>query len=312
MRFQFLKPRRDVASAEQVRALRELRGWTVEQLADEVHASPLEVSAWEAEAVAVPSKQALLIRWHTERVAWTDAVAAARGELCGWARENAPDQYERILRNPAGLRYDGNAPVRAHIDGCGACQAALARARQIGGYPSKPLLGDTFRARYWRWVDRLPRWAAVPFVWAGLSASAAVIALAMLTVDHEAAFGVRVDGLIVGAAFGLSAQLLVMIVARGRITALLQGLAFGAAGLLGWSLVDPSIHLDDPSHWAAALTVGCGIRLLDWVTGRLRPRHKAKALAARKAPRPVLSPPSPDLAAGLERGAPASRQPVVP
>ncbi|WP_420128257.1 helix-turn-helix domain-containing protein [Longimicrobium sp.] len=49
MRVQFLKlkPRKDVASAEQVRALRERRGWTVEQLADEVRASPLEVSAWE-------------------------------------------------------------------------------------------------------------------------------------------------------------------------------------------------------------------------------------------------------------------------
>lgn len=39
-----LGPRSDVASPEEVRAIHEARGWTVEQLADAVHAGPLEVA----------------------------------------------------------------------------------------------------------------------------------------------------------------------------------------------------------------------------------------------------------------------------
>lgn len=320
MRFQFLKPRRDVASAEQVRALREQRGWTVEQLADEVRASSLEVSAWEAGTVRVPADQALNIRWHTEQIAWDEALDAARGELCDWARENAPDEYERILRNPGRLRDDENAPARAHLTECGACQTALARARQIGGYPSKPLEGDTFRARYWRWVGRLPDWVATPFIWAGLAFPIIVsTGLIVLTVDREAGFWTHAIGLVVGAVFAELAELLPIValvalsrVRRGPVVALLRGCAFGAGGLLGWSLVDPLIDVGDPRHWAAAMAVGCGMQLFEWVVGRLWGRRRAKALKAGATSRVALSPGPPDLAASLERGAPASRQPARP
>jgi hypothetical protein len=52
-----LSPGSDVASAEQVRAAREGRGWTLDEMADAVHASPLEVAACEAGTIRPPEKQ---------------------------------------------------------------------------------------------------------------------------------------------------------------------------------------------------------------------------------------------------------------
>jgi transcriptional regulator with XRE-family HTH domain len=164
MRFQFLKPRKDVASAEQVRALREMRGWTAEQLADEVHASPLEVSAWEAGTVRVPSRQALLIRWHTERAAWGDALRTAQNQTCPWVRENAPDLYEQLFRKPGGSRYTRDELVRAHLAGCERCNDVWNEARRIGGFPAKPDTSGSSWALWWQWVERLPGWAATPML----------------------------------------------------------------------------------------------------------------------------------------------------
>jgi transcriptional regulator with XRE-family HTH domain len=83
MRFRIPRLAPDTASAEQVRAVREARGWTVEQLADEVHASPLEVSAWEAGAVRVPPEQTERIRWFLDMDEWSAAVARARRSVHG-------------------------------------------------------------------------------------------------------------------------------------------------------------------------------------------------------------------------------------
>jgi transcriptional regulator with XRE-family HTH domain len=306
MRFQLLKPRKDVASAEQVRALRERRCWTEEQLADEVHASPLEVSAWEAGAVRVPSKQALLIRWHTERAAWGEALHAALDRTCPWVRENAPDLYEQMFRKPAGSWYARNEPVRAHLAGCARCMEIWKEAQHIGGFFAKPDTSGSLSARYRHRVDRLPRWAAAPIVRARLFAPMAVAGLVMLTTDHSAAFGVHGGGVFLGVAFALSFQLLVTsTLVRRRTTALLEGFALGVGGMLGWALVDPLIDLGNPRHWAATMTAGCGVRLVQWMVDRLVDRHrarrKAKALTARSASGPALSPPPPDLAATLQR-----------
>lgn len=160
MRFQFLKPRRDVASAEQVRALRERRGWTAEQLADEVHASALEVSAWEAGVVQVPARQALLIRWHTERAAWSEALHAAQERTCPWVLENAPDLYEQLFRKPAGSWLAKDAAVRAHLAGCARCHEVWNEAERIGGFPAKPDTSGSLWAQFGHLVNRLPRRAA--------------------------------------------------------------------------------------------------------------------------------------------------------
>lgn len=188
MRFQFLEPRKDVASAEQVRALRERRGWTVEQLADEVHASSLEVSAWEAGTVQVPAKQALLIRWHTERAAWAEALHAAMERTCPWVRENAPDLYEQMFRNPDDSWYARETLVRAHLAGCARCNDVWKQAERIGGFPAKPDTSDSLRARYRRWVDRLPRWARATFTWAKLLAPYAGFGLVILSANYEPGF----------------------------------------------------------------------------------------------------------------------------
>lgn len=310
MRFQSLKPPDDGASAEQVRALRERRGWTVEHLADEVHASPLEVSAWEAGAVRVPSKQALLIRWHTERAAWGEALRTAQERTCPWARDNAPELYERMFRKPAGRWHAGQEPVRAHVAGCARCTEVWDAAKRTGGFPAKPDTSGSLSARYVEWVSRLPRWAATPIVWARIVAPFVGGAIFVL-LNRGKIFGTRGGGLLLGLFLGLGFEMLVTLtLPRRRTTELLAGLALGAGGLLGWALLDPLIDLGNPRHWAAAMAVGCGIKLVQWVADRLLPRRKAKALTAGTAPQPALSPPPPDPAASLERGAASSRQPA--
>jgi transcriptional regulator with XRE-family HTH domain len=269
MRFQFLKPRKDVASAEQVRALRELRGWTVEQLADEVHASPLEVSAWEAGKVRVPSRQALLIRWHTERAAWSEALRTAQERTCPWVRENAPDLYEQLFRKPAGSRYTRDEPVRAHLAGCARCSDVRNEAQRIGGFPAKPDTSGSLRARYWRWVERLPSKAQRPFMVAGLAVGSAVSVSFVALWAPDLWVGFLVGWVVFWATIRVSFMGMAWVVPT------LAGLA---AGLLGWSMF-PGNSLTDPHPW---LAVG-GFATVIGVAALMASRDKggkARALAA--------------------------------
>jgi transcriptional regulator with XRE-family HTH domain len=298
MRFQFLKPRRDVATVEQVRALRERRGWTAEQLADEVHASPLEVSAWEAEMVAVPSKQALLIRWMADVDTWHAALDAACVESCVWVREHAPDLYERMFRNLAGRWHADSAAVQAHVSGCAACQAALARARQIGAYPAKPDTSGSLLARYRHWADRLPARVRAPFALAGAAVEMILPVAFFVLVAPDMWAG----ALLAFGAFAVTTNALARVRYR-RLAELLSMLATVAAGLLGWSIF-PGNDLSNPRPWAFVAVV-VGAFWIGYFRARIRKR-KAQALASRAAPAPALSPPPPDLAATLQRPRSAS------
>ncbi|HEU0301887.1 MAG TPA: helix-turn-helix transcriptional regulator [Longimicrobium sp.] len=289
MRFQLLKPRKDVASAEQVRALRERRGWTVEEMADAVHASALEVSAWETGSVRVPAGPALRIHWHTEVAAWAEALNAEQERTCPWVPENAPELYAQMFGDPAGSWYHESAPVRAHVAGCARCSAVWEQARRTGGFPVEPDTSGSLGARYWDWVDRLPRWAQAPFALAGVPPIAA-FGLLMLMGDREAGFGGFVDGLVTGMLFGLITLLLAMgalaRVTRRPMAAPLRWLAAGAGGLLGWVVYQGSIDLGDPRLWVAGGTVGFGVALIELMADRARARE-AKALAAGIKPEPL-------------------------
>jgi transcriptional regulator with XRE-family HTH domain len=293
MRFQFLKPRRDVATAEQVRALRERRGWTAEQLADEVHASALEVSAWEAGAVRVPPKQALLIGWQTERAAWSEALHAALEQTCPWVRENAPDLYEQMFRRPAGSWYGKDARVREHLDGCARCTDVWKQAERIGGFPAKPDTSGSLRARYRHWVDRLPDWAQWPFTLAGLAVTAGfafpMVFAAMWAPDQW------VSMLLAYVVFIATLR----VSTRRMAAAFLPELAGISAGLLSWSLF-PGNDLSNPRPWAAAAAFMVVAVLGRFWDPKARKR-KARTLAAGRTPVPALSPPPPDLAATLQR-----------
>lgn len=283
MRFQFLKPRKDVASAEQVRALRERRGWTVEEMADAVHASALEVSAWEAGTVRVPADPALRIHWHAEVAAWAEALNAEQERTCPWVPENAPGLYEQMFSYPAGSWYHESAPVRAHLAGCARCSAVWRQARRTGGFPEEPDTSGSLRSRYWRWLDRLPGWARAPFAAAGVVVPFSGASLMVLAGDREAGFWGFAEGLCIGTMFGLTALLLakdaLARATRGPMAAALRWLAAGAGGLLGWTVYQGSIDLGDPRLWAAGGIVGFGLALADLSGNRARSR-RAKALAA--------------------------------
>ena len=296
MRFQFLKPRKDVATAEQVRALRERRGWTAEELADAVHASAVEVSAWEAGAVRVPAEQALLIRWLADVDAWKAVLDAVRGESCAWVPDHAPDLYERMFRNAAGPWLAESEAVRVHIAGCGACQAAWIQARQVGGFPPRPQ--NTFRARYWRWVDRLPGWVQPPFAMGGLIVEVALAGSLMFLWPQMGL------AMVLGFAAFAATATAVDRVTRRPVAAVLPGWAAGAAGLLGWSIF-AGTDLTEPRSWALAAAVGTVIGLGWFRITRAHARREAQAFGGRLPPRPALPPAPLDLAADLERRDPA-------
>jgi transcriptional regulator with XRE-family HTH domain len=281
MRDSILGPRRDVASPEQVRSLRERQRWTVEELADAVGATPMEVAAWEAGAVQVPPEQALRIHWQAEVAGLAEAVAAALERPCPWVRENAPDLYEQLFADPDGPWDTGTA--HAHLAGCERCKEVLKEARRIGGFPLEPDTSGSLDARYWRWVDRLPRWARGPFSWLGLIIPFAAFWLLF--------FGGDRDGWSLGLLFGCIAWLMATItlsrVPHRRITALLSGLVAGIGGLLGWAVGDASVDLGDPRGWAVALAVGLGIGLLQLWDERRTRRGEMKARAAGVEPEPL-------------------------
>lgn len=265
MRFRFLEPRKDVASAEQVRALRELRGWTVEQMADAVHASPLEVRAWESGAVQAPPLQAARVRWMMEM----DRRAADAGsgiEPCDWVREHAPGLYDEMLADVAGNWHARSQAIREHVAGCSRCTARWRAVERLGPPPPEPdeATFDTLRARYGRSVQRLPRWAHPPLKLLGSVPGMAIAAVAVLTLpDADSGLPARVTGLGIGSLIGLGAFLIIR-GALGRplgrlpfLRGLAAGVAASAVGLFYWRYVDASAPTaGDPRVWAGVAVLG--------------------------------------------------------
>jgi transcriptional regulator with XRE-family HTH domain len=161
MRFRIPGIRPASMSADEVRAVREARGWTVEQLADAVHASPLEVSAWEAGAVRVPPEQTERIRWFLDMDEWNAAVARARRE-CAWVGEHAPFVYEKMCDDVSGTWFAENVKVREHVMGCATCRAAvdLRDPRLWAGSAAVGVALGLIRARQAK--DDAPREAPAP------------------------------------------------------------------------------------------------------------------------------------------------------
>ncbi|HEX6912925.1 MAG TPA: helix-turn-helix transcriptional regulator, partial [Longimicrobium sp.] len=156
----FLLPRRSAPmDAEEVRRARVSRGWTVEEMADAVHASPLEVAAWEAGTVCPPEEQEAWIRWLAASDDWCAGVVEAGLSGCAWVREHAPDLHERILYDRARTWAVERDDVNIHYAACRACQAVWHLAQRLPPPPEPP--GEDFHtveARYGRWVGGLPRW----------------------------------------------------------------------------------------------------------------------------------------------------------
>lgn len=307
MRFHLSWPRADApVSAAEVRALREGRGWTAEQLADAVGASPLEASAWESGAVRVPPEQAEQIRWLIDTDAWSASAAAAKGEPCAWVREHRPDLYDAIFADAGGgTWYGGSAEVREHFAGCATCNAAWRAAQRIGPPPADPSAElphapNTPTTRYRRWVKGFPRWLHGPLNLLWSVGHYALLTLAILTIpESDSGFPAHVYG----AGFGVGVCWAVLRVIEDglggrarrwpRVAGVLAGLAGGAAGALWWCMVDDALHLADPRVWAGAAAVGVAVGLIR----ARRPRDDAEDTPHLHPPadggRPALAAPQP-------------------
>jgi transcriptional regulator with XRE-family HTH domain len=127
--------------AAAVRTFRERRGWTLEQMADAVWASPLEVAAWEAGTVRVPAEQARRMRAIDEddrrREAAGRARAAQRLPGCRWADANAPGLHEILFHEPR--EVESNLLVQQHLESCAECRHVLEQGR-----------AEPVRPRFWK------------------------------------------------------------------------------------------------------------------------------------------------------------------
>jgi transcriptional regulator with XRE-family HTH domain len=277
---------RDEVAAEQVRALRAARGWTVEQLADDVHATPLEVSAWEAGAVEVPAFPAARIRWHLKMDRWTTALDAALRENppCAWIRANLPHLQERAFVDSAGATWDENAEFREHFGGCAQCNARWRAAEAVGFPPREPDEESVARrTRFDAWLEFLPRWMRPPLRTVLQYADIALAALLVSTIpDPGSGTPALITGLGMGAVVGFVAFRLARAglsgLARRRphLAGLLSGTAASVSGVLMWWVYDASVRLADPRLWIGAAAVGGVLG----VAAAARNRREAAEVAA--------------------------------
>jgi DNA-binding XRE family transcriptional regulator len=292
LRFQFLKPRKDIASAEQVRAVREARGWTVEQMADAVGASPLEVSAWEAGVVAAPPLQAAWVQWMLATDRWY-AVTGIPSAPCVWVRAHAPHLYDAMKADLGGVTWYWNSPeVQAHFAGCRTCEGRWRALERLGPQPPEPDEGAfyTLRGRYRRWVQRLPR----PFiVLADLPAVAFVAAFALFRPEPGLPSCIAALGL--GTLFWIAGLRTVSEMRPGRPllvrfgAGVLAGAVGWVAGMLYWGFFDPAAQRDNPRLWAVGAVVSVATGL--WSSRRNEPAQSTAAHPAQA--QPVLAPSAP-------------------
>lgn len=111
---------------ETVRAFRERRGWTHEQMADVLWVSPPEVAAWEAGTVRVPPEAAQRMRWMAAYARRSPGIGPPAAPLpsCAWADAHAPGLHEILWYQPEKVAVD--VQVQAHLHGCPHCSQALA------------------------------------------------------------------------------------------------------------------------------------------------------------------------------------------
>jgi hypothetical protein len=273
-----------------VRAFREGRGWTHEQMADEVGASPLEVAAWEAGTIRPPAKQEAWVRWLIAYDQWHARVIEAGLSPCPWAQAHAPDLRERMFtRSSSDWNWFATRPAeRHHIDSCDACRSALDLARRTPPIPAPP--GDDFDspgARYHRWVERRPGWLQPPLRLIAALPLVGIAAVWMMP-DADAGWPATVIGLCLGGGCGIVAYRLVRqglgaFFSRRPYTAgVLAWIPGVAVALLGWNLLDAALHLTDARVLAAA---GLSAAALGLVSGaRVRREQDAeRALEATRA-----------------------------
>jgi transcriptional regulator with XRE-family HTH domain len=302
----FLRPRSDEVTPAEVRGLRVARGWTVEQLADDVHASPLEVSAWEAGTVQVPAFPAARVRWHLEMDRWNAALAAALCENppCDWMRANLPHLQERAFVDSAGATWAHNREFREHFPGCAYCRARWQAAEAVGNPPREPDADSIERrTQYDAWLEFLPRWARRPARALLGFADLALLALLIATIpDADSGLPARITGLGIGTLAGIGFFRLTRYALSGLadrhpyLAGLCAGAVASVVGSLLWRFYDASVHLSDPRLWMGAAAVATAVGLISGTRARREAASEPPLLQDGASPdRPVLRNPEHDL-----------------
>lgn len=277
-----------------LREFRERRGWTHEQMADAVEASPLEVAAWEAGTVRVPERQAAWVRWLAAHDAWHARVLEAGIGECPWVREHAPGLYERMLHDRAGNWASERADVVAHCESCLTCLSAWWLAQPLPVLPAPPGPDfDTPIARYHRQVDRLPGWMQPPLRWIA-ALPFGLIAVYLLRPDPESGWPATLTGFL----FAMMCALAGFVLGRegvGRFSEkhpYASGVLLAAAGVAGglfvWDVQDAAFQATD-----ARVLAGAGLAAV--TLGLLAGTHAARRNAEEQAGAELPAPSAPRL-----------------
>jgi transcriptional regulator with XRE-family HTH domain len=243
-----------------VRAFRERRGWTLEQMADEVWASPMEVAAWEGGTVRVPPAQARRIR----AIAAVDRrrpveLTPGPGRLprCAWADANAPGLHDVLFRDPA--EVESNLAVQEHLATCAECQRVERFGQFARTLPAVPDGPEDLGADLDSWRSVL-LYAMVPVVI--LAAGVGLTKLGELPGVPDPA-NVWVEAIVffwVGERTGRYAGRHLQ--GRPYATGLLSGIVGMLAAMLTWRLRAPDPDLADPVVLAVCAVVALGFGLL--------------------------------------------------
>ncbi|HEU4884978.1 MAG TPA: helix-turn-helix transcriptional regulator [Longimicrobium sp.] len=158
-----------ITGPDEIRAAREANGWSVEQMADVMWVSPLEVVAWEAGSFPPSRQESGLIRWHAQMAERDRAYGPDGIQPCAWiasqaARDDTPGAH------PSNLDWKYLA---AHASRCDACRRA---AELDAALPPIPSPIEDPATLLWRRIDALP-WPYTLAVHSGVAAALAGFAV---------------------------------------------------------------------------------------------------------------------------------------
>lgn len=268
-------PRPAPVAPDEVRALREIRGLSVDQFAADLGVGAGEVRGWEAGTLRVPRDEGAWIRYLLAVHARNQAAEAHGIRDCAWMVAQDPAfASARAREDRRALRRLGEAAVR-HAAECPDCQRVRAWLDAQPPLPPVPgprgFTGQVFA--FLEWTQRLPRWMR-PAVYGatffgGITFLRLVGVLLMRGGPGDAAIDTLL-GLLVGGAMGAAAGLAWTAVHRplrrlGRAAPHVAGmLALAAACIVVLAFLtvtgDPELSLADPSGWIvmalAALLAG--------------------------------------------------------
>lgn len=168
--------RKDPENPDTARSLREAAGLSRDELADRWGVGPVEVSAWESGAIAIPPMLTDGLRYAIAVDAHARSAEKAGVAPCSWREEN-----EDRLATAEGFvrRRVGRAELLRHQAGCPECRALRAFERD----EPPPELANPGWGSVGLWLhavrDRFPRWMppALNLVGSGMGILAVILVL---------------------------------------------------------------------------------------------------------------------------------------